>query len=134
MFLPSLRADYRAIETYRPADGAMVGCPVVALTGDADPKTTPDEARAWQEHTTGPFDLQVFGGGHFYLSDETEAVARLLQGAELLRHGSTEVTDLFLATRAPGSPGAWGAHYGTLSGAVTPDAARAIVQRAMVFG
>ena len=64
----------------------------------------------------------------------TEAVARLLQGAELLRHGSTEVADLFLATRAPGSPGAWGAHYGTLSGAVTPDAARAIVQRAMVFG
>ncbi|MER6169200.1 thioesterase II family protein [Streptomyces violaceorubidus] len=80
MFLPSLRADYTAIELYRSAPGATVGCPVVALTGDTDPKTTVEEAGAWQEHTTGPFDLRVFEGGHFFVSERTDAVARVLSG------------------------------------------------------
>jgi putative acyl-CoA dehydrogenase len=40
----------------------------------------------------------------------TEAVARVLQGAELLRHSTREVADVFLSTRSPGVPGAWGSH------------------------
>lgn len=62
----------------------------------------------------------------------TEAVARLLQAAELLRHSSQEVTDVFLSTRLPGLSGAWGSHYGTLAGNVTQPMAKAIMQRAMV--
>ncbi|MFD8440682.1 thioesterase II family protein [Streptomyces microflavus] len=80
MFLPSLRADYKAIERYRSAPGATIGCPVVALTGDTDPKTTVEEAGAWQEHTSGPFELRVFDGGHFFVSERTDAVARVLSG------------------------------------------------------
>ena len=64
----------------------------------------------------------------------TEAVARALQGAELLRHGSQEVVDAFMSTRGPGASGAWGSHYGTLGGTVTQAAARKIVHRAMVTG
>ncbi len=64
----------------------------------------------------------------------TEAVARALQGAELLRHGSQEVVDAFMSTRCPGASGAWGSHYGTLGERVTQAAARKIVQRAMVTG
>ncbi|SMH28978.1 acyl-CoA dehydrogenase family protein [Azospirillum agricola] len=62
----------------------------------------------------------------------TEAVARVLQGAELLRHSPREVVDVFLATRAPGAAGAWGAHYGTLALTVDQPTARTIVRRAMV--
>lgn len=62
----------------------------------------------------------------------TEAVARMLQGAELLRHGSDEVADVFLATRNPGVAGAWGAHYGTLAVAVSQPVAKRIMDRAMV--
>jgi putative acyl-CoA dehydrogenase len=64
----------------------------------------------------------------------TEAVARALQGAELMRHGSQEVVDAFMETRGPGASGAWGSHYGTLGGTVTQAVARKIVQRAMVTG
>ena len=46
----------------------------------------------------------------------TEVVARALQGAELLRHGTDEVVDAFLDTRGPDAAGAWGSHYGTLAG------------------
>lgn len=62
----------------------------------------------------------------------TEALARMLQGAELLQHSTQEVTDVFLSSRSPGTLGAWGSHYGTLAGSVTQPVAKAIVQRAQV--
>ena len=62
----------------------------------------------------------------------TEALARALQGAELLRHSPPEVVDIFLATRGPNPGGAWGAHYGTLAGGVNQAGARKVMQRAMV--
>ncbi|KAB7628957.1 acyl-CoA dehydrogenase family protein [Verminephrobacter eiseniae] len=60
----------------------------------------------------------------------TEAVARVLQGAELIRHSSREVADVFLGTRSPG--GSWGSHYGTLAATVTQAAAQQIMRRAGV--
>lgn len=68
MVLPAIRTDYRAAETYRYQPGPLLNCPVTALTGDADPKATVDEAGAWREHTTGAFELKVFPGGHFFLN------------------------------------------------------------------
>lgn len=70
--LPALRADRRATETYTCAPEITVNCPISALLGDSDPKTSRDEARAWSRHTSGSFDLQVFTGGHFFLIDQSE--------------------------------------------------------------
>lgn len=64
----------------------------------------------------------------------TEAVARLLQGAELLRHSVPEVIDVFLATRAASTPGSWGSHYGTLAGEIRSATTKAITERAHVSG
>ncbi|MET7422810.1 alpha/beta fold hydrolase [Dactylosporangium sp. NPDC005555] len=64
----TVRADYRAIETYTAEPGATVRCPVTVLVGDADPQTSVDEAAAWRHHTAGPCDVKVFPGGHFYLN------------------------------------------------------------------
>jgi surfactin synthase thioesterase subunit len=72
--LPAIRSDYRAIETYRAEPGAKVGCPVVALVGDRDPRVSVADTARWAEHTTGAFSRQVFPGGHFYLSDQAPAV------------------------------------------------------------
>lgn len=77
MILPAVRSDYRAVETYRHRAGQPpLACPVVALTGDDDPQVTPDEARAWERHTTGGFRLRSFPGGHFYLNAQAGAVMR----------------------------------------------------------
>jgi surfactin synthase thioesterase subunit len=83
--LPALRADYQAAETYRCAPDVTINCPITVLTGDVDPKTTLDEANAWAEHTTGAFDVQVFAGGHFFLTEHTDAIIKLLD-----RHFDTE--------------------------------------------
>ncbi|MFC9946576.1 thioesterase II family protein [Streptomyces pratensis] len=79
MVLPAIRSDYRAVETYRADPDASVNCPVTALIGDDDPWTTHDEARAWEKHTTGPFGLTVFSGGHFYLSSRADEVMAVLK-------------------------------------------------------
>lgn len=78
--LPALRADYTIAETYRCAPGDTVDCPVTVLTGDSDPKTSLDEANSWARHTTGGFDLRVFPGGHFFLSQHVDAINGLLAG------------------------------------------------------
>ena len=79
MAMPSIRADYRAVETYRLADATPVSCPITVLTGDADPKTTVAEALAWKELTSGGFTSKVFRGGHFFLVEHQQAVYTLLR-------------------------------------------------------
>jgi len=62
----------------------------------------------------------------------TEAIARLLQGAELMRHSTQEVVDVFLGARCPRTSGKWGLHYGTLDSIIGYATARSIVQRASI--
>ncbi len=81
--LPVTRNDYRAIETYRWADGPALDCPVTALVGDSDPQTTTAEAAGWAAHTTEPFELSVFPGGHFYLDSQRAAVLDTISTALL---------------------------------------------------
>jgi surfactin synthase thioesterase subunit len=80
LFLPSLRADFELNEVYEQLPGAVLACPVSALTGDADPEVDLDEMAAWRETTEGGFTLRVFRGDHFYLKgapDEVLAAIRV---------------------------------------------------------
>jgi pyochelin biosynthesis protein PchC len=79
--LPTIRNDFRVVETYSCAPGAVLDCPVMALVGDADPHTTVAEARAWRQHSTGTFSLHPFPGGHFYLDAYQPDVASLVCSA-----------------------------------------------------
>nr|AXL06119.1 thioesterase [uncultured bacterium] len=79
MILPAIRSDYRAVETYRHDPGRTLDCPVTVLTGDSDPKVSVEEARAWAEHTTGPSDLRVLPGGHFFLVDQAGQVLDIVR-------------------------------------------------------
>lgn len=78
MVLPAIRSDYRAVETYRCEPGAVVHCPVTVLTGDADPRTSLEEAQAWSEHTLSDADVRAFAGGHFFLSERPAEVLAVL--------------------------------------------------------
>lgn len=68
LVLPSIRADYRAAETYRYAPGPLLDCPVHAMTGFSDPRVPVGELHHWAACTEGRFTLEVFSGGHFYLT------------------------------------------------------------------
>ncbi|MFI9766445.1 thioesterase II family protein [Streptomyces sp. NPDC052415] len=80
LVLPALRADYRAVETYRHDSGAPpLAAPVTALTGESDPRVSLDDARAWQELTSGTFRFRSFPGGHFYLNAQPGAVTAAIR-------------------------------------------------------
>jgi surfactin synthase thioesterase subunit len=67
MLLPALRADYELSETYQPAAGASLRCPVTAYLSTSDPDVGEQEMLTWKEVTTGEFSMRVFTGDHFYL-------------------------------------------------------------------
>ncbi|HEX7306757.1 thioesterase II family protein [Lentzea sp.] len=79
MVLPAVRADYRAAETYRYAEGPGITAPISVAVGDEDPLVTLDEARAWHRHTTGTTELHVLPGGHFFLEDHWPRVCNLVR-------------------------------------------------------
>ena len=68
----------------------------------------------------------------FFARPASEAIARSLQGAELLRHSTPEVIDVFMKTRLGGSINSWGAMFGTLGPGVSQAQADIIVERARV--
>ncbi|MEH6375601.1 thioesterase domain-containing protein [Streptomyces sp. KLMMK] len=79
MILPSTRAaDYHAAETYTWQPGPPLRSPVTCLVGDGDPKLTAEEATAWSGHTDGAFTLKAFAGGHFFLTQHSREIARLM--------------------------------------------------------
>lgn len=69
----------------------------------------------------------------FLARPASEALSRAIQGAELLRHSTPEVIDVFMATRLGGSAGSWGAMFGTMGAAVSKAQADTIVDRAQVM-
>jgi putative acyl-CoA dehydrogenase len=77
--------------------------------------------------------LDAACGDEFLARPATEAMARALQAAELLRHSTPEVAEAFIATRLGGAPGTWGAMLGTVAGGMTKAQADRIVERASVI-
>lgn len=79
MLLPSLRADFTAIDTWSYSPAPPLGHPITALGGTDDPRVSPDHLAGWADHTTGAFRTRVFPGGHFYLDGHRAAVVDSLR-------------------------------------------------------
>lgn len=78
LFLPAIRSDYKAIETYVHQSGSVIKCPIYAFFGDRDTGATLEEVRAWRTHTVSHFELTEFPGGHFYLNEQAPAVIEIV--------------------------------------------------------
>lgn len=75
LFLPVLRADLRAAETYTYTPGTPLPCPILAVHGTADPLVSSPNVAAWQDETTAGCTTVELPGGHFCL-DEPFPMAR----------------------------------------------------------
>lgn len=79
--LPILRSDFKLSETWKPAHGSRVLCPITAYVGDCDPEAPVDAVAEWEHSTAADSRLRVFAGNHFYLLDhEPEIVADVVGG------------------------------------------------------
>ncbi|WP_325097861.1 thioesterase II family protein [Nocardia gipuzkoensis] len=75
LVLPAVRADYRAVETYRYQPGEPLRAGIAALVSTEDPTMRPEQADEWRAHTGAGFDRATFPGGHFYLDQHAAEVA-----------------------------------------------------------
>jgi len=67
LLLPTIRADIRALETFRPGPRAPLPVPISAFGGADDRRTPRPHLEAWGGVTSAAFRVRVFPGAHFYL-------------------------------------------------------------------
>ncbi|MGN9756050.1 thioesterase II family protein [Streptomyces sp. SD31] len=76
--LPALRADYRMLENYAYVPGPKLGCPIVALAGDRDPRVAVGSVALWEQETRAGFELRVLPGGHFFIDEQLSEVLTVI--------------------------------------------------------
>ena len=93
LFLPCLRADISALESFRTDGSPRLECPISAYGGADDPLTPRAHLNAWGELTNAAFDVRIFPGGHFYLDQQRGML--LAEVSATLRHmiGTARVQD-----------------------------------------
>jgi medium-chain acyl-[acyl-carrier-protein] hydrolase len=87
MFLPALRGDFTAYETYhfRPSDPLFI--PMTIFGGEQDTAVPPECLPGWGEHTDAAFEIQLLPGGHFFPPASTQALIRVLESQTRWYHG-----------------------------------------------
>lgn len=76
VFLPVLRGDFLASESYRLAlDGCAtrLRTPTLLLHGSSDDEARQDEVEAWKSWLEGRAELRALAGGHFYITQDPRA-------------------------------------------------------------
>jgi medium-chain acyl-[acyl-carrier-protein] hydrolase len=79
LMLPILRNDFRACETYSPAEPAPLPVPIAVYGGLADKDTNREALFAWQRETSGPCVVRMFPGGHFFINERADHVVSTLE-------------------------------------------------------
>jgi surfactin synthase thioesterase subunit len=74
IFLPALKADFSAYETFDRNCVTQVRCPITAFAGSDDAVIAPDVMQQWRRHTEAAFELRIIAGDHFFLLTSGELV------------------------------------------------------------
>lgn len=89
LFLPTLRSDYQAIETWRPQQLTRLSAPLDVLLARDDAEVSLEQARAWADLSDHTPDIRLFDGDHFYLKHQPRPVIHhLLQRTAYLQGDS----------------------------------------------
>jgi len=92
LMLPTLRADFRLVESYAFRPEPPLGCPITACGGSDDSEISEQELREWRHHTSETFDLMMLPGGHAYLQTQERTllgrIHHVLAGRAAFRAGS----------------------------------------------
>ena len=69
IFVPVLRADFMALESYRHRQEEPLPLPIDAWYGSLDQTLSREAVAAWGKHTSGSFALHELQAGHFFQRD-----------------------------------------------------------------
>jgi medium-chain acyl-[acyl-carrier-protein] hydrolase len=89
LVFPVLRNDFRIAEEYHYRKKVdSLDCDITILLGREE-DVLPDEAEAWIRHTRKNCVICYFPGGHFFIQDQIESIARLIDETLLPIGGRT---------------------------------------------
>ncbi|TDF92727.1 thioesterase II family protein [Paenibacillus piri] len=91
-FLPAMRADFKALETFEHTDHSLLQAPVHILNGEKDGPCMQD-AEGWRRWTQR-IRFHTFQGGHMFLLSEMERVAKTIQSILALETARKELIPL----------------------------------------
>ncbi|MDT7722639.1 MAG: mycobactin phenyloxazoline synthetase, partial [Mycobacterium sp.] len=78
LMVKAVQADYRALNAYSCRPDVRISADIHAVGGNRDHRIGREMLASWETHTSGRFTLSDFEGGHFYLNDHLDAVARMV--------------------------------------------------------
>ncbi|MFD5873449.1 thioesterase II family protein [Streptomyces sp. NPDC060322] len=73
-----LRGDLHLVDTYEYAEGPPVTVPMSVFMGVEDELSTPELIDDWQSYCARPVRFHHLSGGHFYLFEQAESLARYM--------------------------------------------------------
>jgi len=76
-FMPILRADFEAVETYEHLAGKKLQIPVTVITGK-DEQLSNAEILAWQDETENEVDFFQLEGDHFFIYSQLERLSSIV--------------------------------------------------------
>ena len=80
VLLPILRTDFRMCESYKPSWEDPFPFPLTVYGGLHDRRVTYHDLAAWSGYTFGAFRMQLFPGGHFFLTRDRDLFLKVLSG------------------------------------------------------
>lgn len=78
LFEPSLRADFKTIETYDYQKQNPLKTPMTVFIGNND-KVTWEEAKQWEEESVHIVDIKEFQGNHFFIFQNKAEITSLIK-------------------------------------------------------
>lgn len=90
LMMPTLRADFEAVETYSYAHEEPLACAISVFGGTEDFSVTPQELLMWREQSTATCHFHFFPGDHFFIYSHLRDVLKVISreiGPWLSVHG-----------------------------------------------
>ena len=81
LLLPTIRADFKAIETWIPSEGILSKTPILACGGILDKESEPSRIMGWKERSAAGFSLAKFEGDHFFIQSHQAQLLNTLREA-----------------------------------------------------
>jgi medium-chain acyl-[acyl-carrier-protein] hydrolase len=78
LLIPTLRADFQLCQTYQYKSEPPLKCRIAAFGGLSDPFVSREDLEKWREQTTGPFQVRMFPGDHFFLHSSQSLLLQML--------------------------------------------------------
>jgi surfactin synthase thioesterase subunit len=75
LLMAAVRADYQMINRYSCDPEVRIRADICVLGARDDHQVDPADLQRWEQHTEGAFESFSYDGGHFYIDQQTEAIA-----------------------------------------------------------